>query len=74
MFAGSPHAAMLAPSVPTSTMRMAGMLRTTMTFVPSIVAPIAMPMMEMTMPMPVPNFMAGAPWSGSRLLGARPRR
>ena len=35
---------MVAPSVPTSTMRIAGTLRTTMTFVPSIVAPMAIPM------------------------------
>ena len=41
---------------------------TTMTFVPSIVAPMAMPTRAMTMPMPVPNFMTAAPW------GARSRR
>ena len=74
MWAASPQAAMVAPSVPTSTIRIAGTLMTTMTFVPSIVAPMAMPTMEMTMPMPVPNFMAGAPWSGPRRPGARPRR
>ena len=38
-----------------------------MTFVPSIVAPMAMPTREMTMPMPVPNFMTGGPWSGAPL-------
>ena len=74
MCAGRPQAAIVAPSVPTSTIRIAGTLSTTMTFVPSIVAPMAMPSMEMTMPMPVPNFMAGAPSSGTRRPGARARR
>ena len=73
MWTGRPHAAIVAPSVPTSTIRIAGTLRTTMTFVPSIVAPMAMPTQEMTMPMPVPNFMAGAPRRDSRPR-ARPRR
>ena len=74
MCTGRPQAAMVAPSVPTSTIRMAGMLMTTMTFVPSIVAPMAIPMQEMTMPMPVPNFMTAAPSAAARSPGGRARR
>ena len=57
-----------------STIMIAGMLRTTMTLVPSIVAPTAMPTSEMTMPMAVPNFMSGDLAEESRTPRAHPRR
>ncbi len=61
MWTGRPQAAIVAPSVPTSTISDRREFSTTITFVPSIVAPRAMPTIEMRMPMAVPNFISVAP-------------
>ena len=56
--ASMPHAAMVAPNVPTNTRIIAGMLRNAVGEVPSIMAPPRIPTHATTMPIAVAAFIA----------------